>query len=303
MADSNDWTGGDGGTPPGDGGGAPPPGGVPPGDGGGAAPAAGGNAPPAAGGDWRTALPENIRQDPSMVKFGSVEALAQSYLHAQALIGKKGIIPPGPQASPEERAAFYEQLGRPKDLNGYELKATGLPEGVKISEAVTAGFKGKAHELGLTAEQAANLFEWYSGQIGDTVRTQMAAKGEAPKKFEAFLAQTYGLANIPTETQKAKSVVMAFADEEIMQGLQESGAQYQPWFFKLMNKVGGKFGEGSLQGGGTMSFAPTPAQATTELNAIMSNKEDPYWQPQHPDNKARVQQALRLQEILANTPT
>src|SRR3546814_6770898 len=63
--------------------------------------------------DWRSALSEEVRGHPALQGFDGVDALAREHVHLQRLIGRKGIVPPGEDAGEEERARFYEALGRP----------------------------------------------------------------------------------------------------------------------------------------------------------------------------------------------
>lgn len=293
MADENSWVGTGGGA----GGEGPPPGGAPENSGGGEGGGApGGNMP-----EWLASLPEELRTDPSLVTHKDIASVVKSYIHAQSLVGRKGIIPPGENATPEQLSQFYEALGRPKTKDEYTLEAAGLPEGMTISPAMTEGFKAKAHEMGLTAKQAKDLFSWYSTQVGDGVRQTQAQKEEAPRKFEAFLAEKFGLNNSQQALQQAGGVLRAFSDDDIMAGIKESGLENSPWFFKLMHNISGKFSEGSLrEGGGGGSFNPSPTQAKAEITSIMSNPDDVYWQEFGQAAEQRKQHVLRLQKIISD---
>ena len=317
----NDWTGagaGAGGGAPGAGdggaGGNPPTGGTNiPTNGGGAPtvagnpPAGGGGAPTGAGsepagGDWRSGLPEELRGDPSVAQHKDIASLVKSFVHAQSLIGRKGIIPPGEDATPEQLAQFFDALGRPKSHAEYQLEAKGLPEGMKINDTITEAFKAKAHELGFTPKQAAGLFDWYSTQVADMHRAGEERRANAPREFEAFIAKEYGMHNAPAVMQQAGGVLRAFADEDVMKGINDSGLANEPWFFKLMHKIGSKFSEGSGLRGDQQSsgFMQTPAQATAELSKIMGDPNDVYWSESDPGREARIQHVMRLQKVIAD---
>jgi hypothetical protein len=103
---------------------------------------------PGTGGDWRAALPDayevhddkgqvtgkiNFRTDGTLAKYKSPIEAFRALIEAQKVIGQGVLKLPGPDAKPEERAAFYDRLGRPKDAAGYaEVKAAdGIhPEGL-----------------------------------------------------------------------------------------------------------------------------------------------------------------------------
>ena len=60
---------------------------------------------------WRDSLPDDLKNNATLANFDNVENLAKSYVHAQSVIGKKGVIKPGEKASDEEWGNFYKELG------------------------------------------------------------------------------------------------------------------------------------------------------------------------------------------------
>lgn len=165
--------GGDGGTPPPASGGTPPPasGGTPPAGGaGGTPPPASGTPPPAdgplIGADGKFG-PGFAKAYPSLAgKFTEPGALVGSYVNLEKMISAKGIIKPGPAATPAELDAYYTQLGRPATAKDYGLakpekmsidgKDVAVPN--ELWEAETASKASELfHKLGLTKEQASAL--------------------------------------------------------------------------------------------------------------------------------------------------
>lgn len=133
----------------------------------------GAGAPP----DWRAALPEAIRADPSLASFKDVGALAESFIQTKSLVGAS-VRPPGPNAKPEDKKAFvdrllqiepalmyapdndpettnrlWKKLGKPEKPEEYEIaeeaKAAGLDLDQLRTLAVTGGMT-KAQFKGLT---------------------------------------------------------------------------------------------------------------------------------------------------------
>jgi len=118
--------------------------------------------------DWKAALPEAIRNDPSISTFKDVAALAQSLIETKSLVGRS-IRPPGPDAAPAAKKEFvdrmlqlepaliyapdgdpesvnrmWKKLGKPEKAEEYEIpdiaKEAGLiPEDLRAL-AVTGGF-------------------------------------------------------------------------------------------------------------------------------------------------------------------
>lgn len=134
---------------------------------------AGGGTPP----DWRSTLPETIRNDPSLASFKDVGALAESFIQTKSLVGAS-VRPPGPNAKAEDRKAFvdrllqiepalvyapdgdpealnrmWRKLGKPEKPEEYEIaeeaKAAGLDLDQLRTLAVTGGMT-KAQFKGLT---------------------------------------------------------------------------------------------------------------------------------------------------------
>ena len=82
---------------------------------------------------WLDALPEELRDNPTLKKYTDVNALSAAHISLQELLGKKEPI----------------TEGRPEDATGYELPVDELPDAVKNSftEESMTSLKSKAHEL------------------------------------------------------------------------------------------------------------------------------------------------------------
>lgn len=124
----------------------------------------------------------NLRDDP--------KALAKHAHNQEKLLGN-AIRVPGKDATPEERDAFLNKLGRPAKADDYQLAAPKeLPEGLPYDGELATAFKGKAHELGLTAAQAAGLHDMF---VAYNVNAYTAA-------VEGSVEQLKGKAQTATET-------------------------------------------------------------------------------------------------------
>lgn len=89
------------------------------------------------------------------------KALAKHAFNQERLIGSAIRIPKD-DATPEEREAFLNKLGRPEKPEGYQLAPPkDMPEGLPYDGEFATAFKARAHELGLTAKQAAGLHDMY----------------------------------------------------------------------------------------------------------------------------------------------
>lgn len=253
-------------------------------------PGADGGPPPAA--DWKAGLPEDLRT--AVDKYATPADLAKGYREAEKLIGKKGVILPGENATPEEMQAFHAALGVPPAPEGYELKAPeGIPEGA-WSDDLAKAFAAEAHKLGLTPAQARGLAEWQTKLSADA----MARQGMEPdgRTWEEALRADWGAsydANIATAVRAMKE----FGDQEIQTRLGDriGDAAMVRMFYNIGLKVAEDAPAG-LGGGGTPSGAET---IQAQINALMQDPKGPYWNTRHPDHKATVQQVSGLYEKLS----
>lgn len=111
-------------------------------------------------------------------EFGKVLA---SYQAAERMLGSSIRIP-APDAKPEDQAAFYEKLGRPKSAADYKLEGFKPAEGVDPASDPTIGwFKKTAYEAGLSETQASRVaasFGEFAAQARQAEEAQRAQKVE-----------------------------------------------------------------------------------------------------------------------------
>lgn len=210
-------------------------------------------------------------------KFTEPKALVGSYQNLEKLISAKGIIPPGPNATAEEKGAFYKALGRPEKPEDYGISKAPDKLGDKPfpkelwDQARADGFSKVAHEIGLTKEQAAKLadFDMSTGQ------DRFAKFNEIQEK-----AQTDAVATLKSEWGSNYDQNLKLAQEAAKQA---GGAELlahplanDPMFIKAMAKVGGMIVEKPAAGARGMQSATLDPKA--EIAAIMNDKNHA-WQP------------------------
>lgn len=99
-------------------------------------------------------------------KFTRPEALARSYEQQGKLIGAKGIIVPGPNATQSEKDAYYTALGRPAKPEEYGFakpatikvgdKEVPVPDVAWDAKRAQA-WQAKLHEMGVPKDQAQRI--------------------------------------------------------------------------------------------------------------------------------------------------
>jgi hypothetical protein len=118
--------------------------------------------------------------------FKGVDDVVKSARESEKMLGDR-IKVPGKDATPEERDAFLEKLGRPKTPDGYEFKApANLPEGLPYDGERANKLKTVLHQAGVPAEQAQLIHDAY---IADAVEAFNAQSG-ATKQVQEEQAKT-----------------------------------------------------------------------------------------------------------------
>lgn len=145
---------------------------------------------------WQAGLDQDLVSDPFLARFGKEEdlpALIKEAVNAQRLIGKKGLIVPGKDASPEEVEQFQLALGRPKEITGYEFgKPADWPEDLPYEQAIEDGFRSFAFKAGLSAKDARAAFEWYTAFSLDQVNAYQEAQKTATEGAVKELRKDWG---------------------------------------------------------------------------------------------------------------
>jgi hypothetical protein len=258
-------------------------------------------ATPEAANDWRDAIGEDIRHDPSLQSIRDVGNLAKSYVHAQRMVGRDKIALPGESGTPEEWSDFDARSGRPTEAANYDLTAN-IPAGMESENdsGVLAGFKDAALAAGLRNNQAQAVLDYYysmSGSMGEE-RNQMLEQGRADTETE--LRREYGKA-YDERIGFAKDALAQFGSDDLAEMELADGSKVgnNPHFAKMLANVGlfirEKIGEDSLEGDKRLQNMMTPQDAHDQRLDLM-RPGGPYWDKNHPQHKDFVQRALELAE-------
>ena len=251
--------------------------------------------------NWRDNIPEEIRGHKSLDHIQDVGALAKSYVNAQSMIGADKVAIPGKHATDEDWSEVYRRLGRPDTPEGYEL-VNDMPEGIAAQDEMLEGFRGAAHEAGLTSGQAQKLLGWYNGFLGEMGAVDEGQADQIRLDTETELKREYGAAYEDRMTN-GNAVLQEFGAEDITEIQLADGRLLgdHPDMIKMMVNIGefinNKIGEDSLEGIKT-SGAMTPSDAQEKL-AELTGPNTPYWDQRHPEHEFYVQEALRVRELMS----
>lgn len=274
------------------------------------------------GADWRHDLPAELRDDPTIQNTPDVTAAAKSLVEAQKLIGSSLRVPgetadqeqwdkfyerlrdvpgvariPGPEASEEERKGFFGKLA-PASPEEYEFSFTGTdeqgnPKGVQDQELVKE-YATKAHELGLTPQQADQMGVW----MAERAKANMDAKQEAFDKGMESLRKEYGEDGLQQRMTLAKAVIQKFAGETDTIPLAEA-MQSNPALIGILSNIGEQMGE-AIDAGVHRDRSDVGQWTKTEIERRIGEiRVDPAFNDaESPRHKPLMQEFERLGEAL-----
>lgn len=243
--------------------------------------------------NWKNILPDDLKNNPAIGSFKDLASMTKSYVNAQKMIGADKIALPGKYATPEERAEFFNRIGRPETPDKYELPKPQLPEGMSYSNEMEKSFRDLAHKTGLTAEQAKALHDWNTQNVlqSHAAREQMVA--QQFQQAEDALKKEFGLA-YEQKLAKANAVVRQFGAAEL---LEKKGFHNDPDVVRFLANIGEGMAEDKLIGKGD---ALTPSGAQSQINAIMGDTKGPYFDKNHPQHKETVAKVNALYTQIHN---
>ena len=242
--------------------------------------------------DWRAALSDELRADKSLENIKDVPSLAKSYIHAQKLVGADKIPVPNKHATEDDWNAVYEKLGRPQSADGYKFN---LPEDQKVDEQGLKVFADHAHKLGLLPNQAEGMVKFYNqmkaSEIAAADSTATAGRQKAIDELQTEWGQAYN-----QKLTAANNVVSEVFPKGFMSMNLEDGTKLgdHPAVIKAFATLADKMGEDKIPQAEGPSYL-TPKQIDKEIANIQA-PGSAYWDKNHPNHKAAVEEVQALFE-------
>ena len=233
---------------------------------------------------WHKGLDDGCGDDPSITKFKTPTDLAKGYQQLSSKVGAMVTLP-GVEATDEDRATFFNRLGRPESATEYShSESVKLPEGVEIPEDQITGAKDAFHKLGLTKDQGQGVLDFYYNTV--ISGSEQYAQQLAADKTASDEAMNTAFGDKKTERiNVAEAVVkeLGLKDGDIAKLADSFPVESSVGFVKLLNAIAPKVLDASAYGGdGGMPRGPGYAQATierlsvdTEFQAALTNRNNP----------------------------
>jgi hypothetical protein len=219
--------------------------------------------------DWRQTLPEEwtvrlggddgvervipLRDHPALTRYETKDEAVKALVHAQKLLGKtpEGYVRlPGRDAPADQLAAFHSALGRPESPDEYALPELDLPEGFEIRQELTEGLKATAHELGLTPDQVAGLYQWFLPRV---MEAHHAMNDEAARLRDSELETLRAVhrGETPRMLDNALRAAEAIGGEDLLDALNRTGAGDRAAVISAFAKIAPLVLESGLRGAAT----------------------------------------------------
>lgn len=237
---------------------------------------------------WRDSLPDNLRQNPTLNKFSSVEALANAHVNAVGMIGKDKVVLPQSPDDADGWSEVYKAIGRPDEPAGYEFAAPeGAPEGFDYPQETVEAYRQMAHEAGLSVTQAQKLHDWFVGQSVAGVTAQGQADAARQAEVEAALQQEWGNAT-GQKVDQAKQTMRALMGKDFADMLEETGLGNNVAMIKGFANLAPKIkADETLAGFGTVTEL-TPAEMDAHIAEYRGKFAQALNDKFHPEHKLRV---------------
>jgi hypothetical protein len=188
---------------------------------------------------WHEQLPPELKGNAGLAEYQKVGDMAKALLD---LKGKAGVELPGDKSGPEELAAFWEKLGRPKAAGGYSF----------AKDENAEPFAKIAHASNLTEAQAQAVYTQMKAlgeqQLQAVKQQQAAAYNETEQALKAEFGTRY-----PEKIEYLKRGLQA-AGASVGSLLQQAGIAGHPdivrafiLFGEMTSESGGARGSGATQ--------------------------------------------------------
>jgi hypothetical protein len=265
--------------------------------------------------DWRSMLPEDIRNSPALADFKDVGTLAKSFVDTQAYVGNSIRIP-SEEASEEQRAEFIQKLqsrvpelmirpdfsdenqskeffrtlGMPEKPEEYEVPEV---EGLQLPEDRVNFLREVAHKHGVTNDQ----FKGFMAEVLQADARGIQQQQEKTQQSMQTLKQEWGMA-FDERVNAAKAVAKETgAPEALIDAIENNsvGGEVYKWLYQVGTQLGSEgINSPNISGRSTLM---SPAEATERVNEIMANRKHPYWNAHDPQHKEAVKKVVELMKL------
>ena len=236
--------------------------------------------------DWKTALPDELKNDATLQNFKDIESLAKTVVHQQKVLGSRIPLP----KNDDEYNEVYTKLGRPEDPSKYEVNIPQDYEQFFKKENVDE-FKNVAHKIGLNNKQVNALLDYQVNSIKYEMQNEPASIAAEKDQTEQTLKQEWGY-DYDKNVRAATRALNVYGDDELRDLINNTSAGNNPAVIKFFAKLGAEITEDMAKNTQNNRLAVSPLDAKEEINKIMSDTNHPY----HKGDQMAVEKMRQLHE-------
>lgn len=200
--------------------------------------------------NWRDSVPSELRYskegNDKLARFSDEASLAKSFLELEKMDSGKVKLP-GEDSTPEERSAFFQKLGKPEAIDGYELPE--LAEGEAYDEPMMNAIKQYAFDNDIPKDM-------FSGMVNAYMQEANAAMDRQATATEDALKQEWA-ADYDKNMEISRRALRELAPEEITEPLiaeiARANIDNSEPFVKFLYAVGSKMLDDTLVRGGQVN--------------------------------------------------
>lgn len=250
-------------------------------------------------GDWRAGLPDDLRSFAEKKGWADPAQALQGYRGLEQLLGAdragRTVTMPKEGADEQERAAFFERLGRPPEPAGYGLEQREGADPQWASEAARV-----MHEAGLSKSQAEQLAGWWESQLAGRQRqaeTDYAARTRAD--LEALTAEWGAQAQERIETARRYARAAGFEEGELDAIERAIGTRAMLERFDAAGR--GLMEDAAPADSAGVQTPATPQAARAALDRMLGDPEQSkmLMDARHPGHRDAVERKSRLERLIA----
>ena len=216
---------------------------------------------------WRDTLPDDLKSDATLNKYSDIPNLAKAHIELQKLIGQKGIIKPGKEASPEQIKAFREALGIPSDPSKYDMGEFDKSITVPPETLEWARKMGAEHGIEPAALKAVMSDYMKQEALLESVQ-EKAVQAEIAEGFKGLRSE-WGEAFNQNLT-RANFAAQKLGGQGLIDRLKEFGADNDPVIIKAFAEAAKLYGEDRLREAGAGDGRQTPQELDGEISQVRS---------------------------------
>lgn len=239
--------------------------------------------------DWRSALPEDLRDEPSLKSFTDIANLAKSYVHAQKMVGADKVTVPNKHFTEEDWRNFYVKTGHlPEKFEDYNVNTDEELQEL-VSEERLNNFKDFAYKNNLSPSQADALLNYHKEVINEERAQHEEQLNKQREEALAFIKREYGEAT-EMKLALAREAMSELGGEEFSNKVDEMGWGNDPDFINFMVKVGEATREPSVSASNRDSGGMTPKDLDAAIESIRGDFNHPYHDKHHVNHEKAVKE-------------